>query len=77
MEIQRGLHCTIVSLDLQLAAPFGCCKTLYLKVIIRSNMEYGVMPGLGLCLLQVNLVRCHEGVFKVKQNLALYPKSFI
>jgi len=40
-------------------------------------MENGVMPGLGLCLLQVNLVRCHEGVFKVKQNLALYPKSFI
>jgi len=70
------MHCTIISLELQLTAPFGCWKTLYLKVIIRSDMEYGVMPGLGLCLLQVKLVCMAMKVsFQVKTKLGSVSKK--
>jgi hypothetical protein len=71
------MHCTIVSLELQLAAPFSCWKTLYLKVIIRSDMEFGVMPGSDLCLLQVKLVWVAMKVFfkSNKTRLCIHKAS--
>jgi hypothetical protein len=50
------MHCTIISGELLLVVCSGCWKMSHLTISNRSDMEYRVMPGLGLYLLRVKLV---------------------